>query len=262
MPMYPADYYEQDLALKLESLSFIKCFPSKLLENSSFYLYGQLSGLCLKHTAEDLNLILNTFTAYWADFLKNEEWAAKYYKTNFERLSLLLDFFEEPWTQIPLDETRIETNTHEVAMAVAVEALKNYLSVLLSKGEHYHFELLYQLDETHQAHFLAQELKFKYKLNKNKRDSYISESKIVKTALANKASNGGRAKALKRMRLKQYILELYESNSSYYQSALHASQVLADKALPFCESNNIPPLAPSNTQRTIYEWIRAWKNNK
>lgn len=182
------------------------------------------------------------------------------YISTLERFQMIREFTDWAWKYTSAFGDEVEIEEYEVAIVVALETLGFYLQQFLENDmKKINGAFLLDFDEVHQTHHLARELKSSYELNKLRRDLLIQ---IPKEAFSERASKGGRAKSLKRAGLKQYLFDLYEIRKSSFGSIRKASIALTDDAKDYCEKHNIDRLAPSNAQRTIYEWLRRYERQK
>jgi hypothetical protein len=180
--------------------------------------------------------------------------------SSLERFHMLLDFTDWDWIYTTEFGDNMEVESYEVAIVVAVEMLGSYLQSLLHKEEHKQSGILaFDIDEVHQTLHLAQQFKSTHELHSTK---LSLQSEIPKKAFSKRAAQGGKAKASKKAGLKQHLFDLYEARKHSFKSLLQAAHELKTDADEYCEKHSINRLAPTNSQRTIYDWLRKYQKTK
>mgnify|MGYP006879613176 FL=1 len=180
--------------------------------------------------------------------------------SSLERLQILFDDTDWAWTYTTEFGDNMEVEAYEVAIVIAAKMLGGYLQILIHKHEREQTGYLaFEIDEVHQSHYLAQQLK---NIHEHKSTTLQLKSEIPKKTISERAAKGGKARAIRYSKIKKHIIEIYESSQRNFNSTRQASIALAEKAKQYCEQHQIDPLADSNAQRTIYEWLRKHKNNK
>lgn len=182
------------------------------------------------------------------------------YPTTLDRFTYISEYTDWKWIYTTDFEDEMEVTIADVAITVAIEMLGTYLQKLLTQSEYkMSGTLAFDIDEVHQAHFLAQQLK----TSENTQTQLLEVQRAVsKQTLTSRASKGGSANAQRYRSLRNHVLKLFLENKTTYKSIRQASIELAPKARDYAKTNGLPILAPTNAQRTIYDWLRISIKNK
>lgn len=277
---------EKNFLLKLNKPSYIKSIPAFYDDKPALWLIENLSTLVKHQSVTILNSALDTLNSIWINYVdenireefqrlndgkKNTkkhistdaEPAIEHlkhqlhntYPTSLDRFKLLNELTNRRWLNpFITNEPQIDFPPHVIAAAMAIDMLGVYINTTIQKDQTtYSYQEVLTLSQAHQAYFLANEL---LRASNEKNQLSAVYSCLPKRTLSMRGAAGGKAKSKNTNLIKQKVLKVYSQNKNSYRSKRQAASSLVSVAHLYAKENNLIPLAPTNAQRTIYDWLR------